>query len=90
MNERVDLVVIAPRDRLSFQEELAGRSTHARVRVVVLGEGDVRVGANETCLATVPVAGAERVDVAHAAAAALTGVRVDPSLVRAPGRPRPI
>ncbi len=90
MSERVDLVVIGPGDRITFQEELAGRGTHARVRVVVLGEGDVRVGVNETCLATVPVAGSEQVDVAHAAAAALTGVRTDPELVRAPGRPRPV
>ncbi len=90
MNGRIDLVVIAHGDRAAFDAELAGRRTHPRVRVIVLGEGDARVAANETCLATVELAGAERVDVAHAAAAALTGMRTDPADVRAPGWPRSI
>ena len=90
VSDRIDLVVIAPGDRAAFDAELAGRRTHPRVRIVVLGEGDARVGANETCLATVELAGAERVDVAQAAAAALTGMRTDPADVRAPGRPRAV
>lgn len=87
---RVDLVVIAPGDRDAFDAELAGRRTHPRVRVTMLGAGDTRIGANETCLATVDLVGAERVDVAHAAAAALTGMRTDPADVRAPGWPRSV
>lgn len=87
MTGRVDVVLVHPDHRIAFEIEMAGRSPHPRVRVVMLATESLSVGPDSVILSTCAHHGAELVDPAHAAAAALTGMHADPAETRAPGRP---